>query len=45
MKNRYKAALDDLIDWKSWSSEDYLDFLQKHYYTVEEVLKEKIINS
>lgn len=37
-----EKAMKALKKWKAWTDEDYLDFLIKHYYTVEDALKKLI---
>ena len=35
-----ERALAALKNWKSWKEDDYLSFLEKHYYAVEKALKQ-----
>ncbi len=37
-ESRKARALEALKDWKAWKDEDFMAFLQAHYYTVEEAL-------
>ncbi len=41
-ESRKARALEALKDWKAWKDEDFMAFLQAHYYTVEEALTERI---
>jgi len=47
MTTQNERALAALKNWKSWKEDDYLSFLEKHYYAVEKALQqnEKLVGA